>query len=493
MGKPRRARVPGLDYAGSFLAVALITAVTFLVDRHIAHSNLSLVFLIGVLAVAAGLGLGPSLLAAVLSFLAYNFFFTAPFYTLAVENDADIATLAFFLIVAAVTGQLAGRLHDEVAHKKARLRRITILHAFAKRMAAAADTDTVVRELAAALSKLLDCPVAILLPESGNTLAIRAEAPPGSHLTLPLGKLDAAWRNDNSPTSGPGMQYLILGTARGPVGLAAVQGDELETEQREMAQALCDQAAIAIERTGLVADLEDQRVIAETEQLRSALLSSVSHDLRTPLASIIGSTSTLLEYGENIAEASRRDLLKTVLGEAERLNRYIQNLLDMTRLGQGGLDLRRDWTDLGDIVNTAIDRLRSVAGNLELRVELEPDLPLLFVHGVFIEQALVNVLDNALRFSPEDGTVTLSARREDGVVRVDICDQGPGIPEEERERIFDMFYSLSGGDRHAQGTGLGLAICRGLIGAHGGTIDAHPGEGGGGTCIRIMLPVQEAA
>lgn len=484
----RRPRSMHRDYLFAAGGVALTTAIAFGVDRFIPHANLSLVFLTGVLAVAARWGLGPSLLAGILSFLLYNFLFTTPYYTLAVEDDGDVTTLMAFLIVAAITGQLAGRMHDEIDKNQDSLRRISTLYAFAKRMAAAADSDRVLHELAAALAGMLACPVAALLPNGDGRLQVRARAPEASHVSLPLDRLDAAWRTDVSPPAKPGLHFLTLGTARGPVGVVALQCAGMEPEQRDLAQALCDQAAIAIERTALVSDLEDARLTSETEQLRSALLSSVSHDLRTPLASIIGSATTLIEYGANISNHDRGELLTTVLGEAERLNRYIQNLLDMTRLGQGGLDLRRDWVDLGDIVNAALDRVKSVSRGMSMDVELASDLPLMFVHGVFIEQALVNILDNAIRFSPPDAGIHVRARPDEEKVVLEVCDEGPGIPEPERERIFDMFYSISGGDRHVQGTGLGLAICRGLVGAHGGDVTAHEGNDGRGTCMRITLP-----
>ncbi len=483
------------SYLLAGIGVGLTTLTALGVERFVPHANLSLVFLTGVLVVAARWGLGPSLFAGILSFLTFNFLFTTPHYTFAVEDDGDVATLVVFLIVAAITGELAGRMHDQIGKNRESLRRITTLYAFAKRMAAAADSDGVLRELCDSLSRMLGCPVAGLLPDAEGRLQPRAHAPQASHISLPLERLDGVWRADASPPSKPGLHFLTLGTARGPIGLAAIQADAIEPEQRELAQALCDQAAIAIERTQLVSDLENARIVTETEQLRSALLSSVSHDLRTPLASIIGSTSTLLEYGASIGADNRQELLTTVLGEAERLNRYIQNLLDMTRIGQGGLELHRDWVDLGDVVNIAVERVRSVSAHVQILVQLEPALPLLFVHGVFIEQALVNILDNAIRFSPNGGTIRVRGRRGDAELVLEVCDEGPGIPESERERIFDMFYSISGGDRHLQGTGLGLAICRGLIGAHGGTVTAHEGIDGRGTCMRITLPdlSQEAA
>jgi two-component system sensor histidine kinase KdpD len=232
--------------------------------------------------------------------------------------------------------------------------------------------------------------------------------------------------------------------------------------------------------------------VSETEQLRSALLSSVSHDLRTPLASIIGSATSLLEYGPSFSEENRQELLATIADEARRLDRHIQNLLDMTRLGQGSLSVRRDWVDLHDVVSSALGRLRDLLRDVRVEIAIDPAVPLLWVHGALLEQALVNLLDNAIRFSPAGGRILVRAGLAPEGVELEVHDQGPGVPEAEREKIFDMFYTVRQGDRgQGQGTGLGLAICRGMIGAHGGSVTAHAGQGGVGTCMRIGLPLTQ--
>jgi two-component system sensor histidine kinase KdpD len=220
------------------------------------------------------------------------------------------------------------------------------------------------------------------------------------------------------------------------------------------------------------------------------LLASVSHDLRTPLTSMRGSIDSLLALGEAIPLADRRELLEGTRDEAERLDRYIQNLLDMTRLGHGALKLARDWVAPADIVGSALNRLRAVLAPLAVGVEVPADLPLLYVHAALIEQALVNVLENAARFSPAHGRLLLSAGTTDSEVFFSVADEGPGIPQDEREKIFDMFYTAARGDRGGQGTGLGLAICQGMVGAHGGRISVDDGLDGRGTCITLHLPLQ---
>jgi two-component system sensor histidine kinase KdpD len=247
--------------------------------------------------------------------------------------------------------------------------------------------------------------------------------------------------------------------------------------------------AEAIRRARLVSALQDARVVGETERLRSALLSSVSHDLRTPLASIIGAAGSLESYGDAMGAADRHALLDTIRLEGERLDRYIQNLLDMTRLGHGGLAINRDWIGVDELLGSAVGRLQRYQPAARFELDIAPGLRPLWVHPALVEQALFNVIENAARFSPAGEPVAIRARDDDeGALRIDVADRGPGIPEEERKRVFDMFFSVERGDRGRQGTGLGLAITQGMIGAHGGSVEALPGADGRGTTIRIVLP-----
>lgn len=319
----------------------------------------------------------------------------------------------------------------------------------------------------------------------------------GDCTTLREDVLVNAWNNQGNRQSQPlracgAWQLLPLATVSRTLGLVAVNG-ALDDEHGHLARNLCNQAAVALDRTHLVAKLEDAKLVSETEQLRSALLSSISHDLRTPLATIIGSTTSLLEYGESFSQQNRTELLAGVVDEAQRLDRHIQNLLDMTRLGQGGLTLRRDWVDVQDIVYSAANRLRDALKKISLVINFEGEIPLLWAHGALIEQALVNLLDNAIRFSPEGGQVRIVASANAGQLEIRLCDQGPGIPLAEREKIFDMFYTVDHGDwRRLRGTGLGLAICRGMVAAHGGTVQVEEGCNGRGTCMHVSLPLHAA-
>ncbi|MDT8386598.1 MAG: DUF4118 domain-containing protein [Thiogranum sp.] len=477
-----------MAYLTAVSIVAATVAAAFLVHRLMPHASLSLLFLTGVLIVAARTGVGPSLVASALSFLAFNFFFTKPHYTLQVADQADFATLVFFLLIAAITGNLAARMQQEMAKRKISLQRVSALYEFSRRMSSAAGTEAVLEALADHLAHAMNRGVAVFIADPAGVPAIRATG--GERRSPTQADMEIAWAQRSAdPVTIGEWTYLQLATSRKPIGMVAVF-QETDAEQIDSARSLCDLAGIALDRTRLVADLEQARLVSETEQLRSALLSSVSHDLRTPLASIIGSTTSLLEYGESFSEHNRKELLATVVEEAQRLDRHIQNLLDMTRLGQGSLTLKRDWVDVHDIVFSAIDRLANVLKGVKIDIDIAPTVPLLCVHGVLIEQALVNLLDNAVRFSPAEGHIGLSVRHDADSVVIELCDEGPGIPGDEREKIFDMFYTVRRGDRgDLQGTGLGLAICRGMIAAHGGSVIACDGKNGAGTCMRIRLPV----
>lgn len=241
--------------------------------------------------------------------------------------------------------------------------------------------------------------------------------------------------------------------------------------------------------------LNASRLAEEQERLRSALLASVSHDLRTPLASVIGAASSLRTLDAQLSLQDRFALLDGILSESERLNRYIQNLLDMTRLGHGELTIERDWVAFDDIVASARKRLGSALVHCRIEQDWRADLPLLYVHPALIEQALVNVLENAARFSPPNGLVTIAARHDKDAetLQFSVTDQGPGIAHDMRERVFDMFYTGGHGDRSLHGSGLGLAICRGMLGAHGGTVYSTDGPAGRGTQMVMTLPLINSA
>ncbi|HEV7126591.1 MAG TPA: ATP-binding protein, partial [Ktedonobacterales bacterium] len=293
------------------------------------------------------------------------------------------------------------------------------------------------------------------------------------------------------PLSIPGPWVMPLGGATWRAGTIVIRPREpslSKTERCSLAREMARDIGLALERAHLAEALEEARVHGETERLRNALLSSVSHDLRSPLASMIGAASTLAAYEGQLPAAERRELLEAILGEGQRLDRYIQNLLDMARLGHGSLTLHRDWVDASEIVLAAVARLRRYHPAMAIETHLPAETLLLYVHPALIEQAMFNILENAAHVSPPGRPVVVTLVVVERTIRIEVSDEGPGIPIEERQRIFDLFFSVSRGDRAPKGTGLGLSICRGMIGAHGGSVEALAREGGG-TILRVTLPL----
>lgn len=486
---------PGLrryDLGYAALAAAAAVAVAWMLQRWTAIDDLSMVFIVAVVLVATRTRMAAAVVAALLSFFAYNFFFIEPRFTFSISARQGVVTVLLFLIAALVAGRLASRLRSQVMALRAANAHADALQALGRRLAAAADLGQVLDAGRRALASALDADVWLRLQQR--------DSDPGSGLTE-LDRSAADWcQRHGQPAgrytdtlAGAGWWCLPVGAESGTLGVVALRLDPSlarpTLEQRRLAEAMVEDIAQAALRTRLVADLEGARVSAETERLRAALLSSVSHDLRSPLASMIGAASTLDSYGDNMDGADRHSLLETIQLEGERLDRYIQNLLDMTRLGHAGLTLHRDWIGVDELIGSAVRRLQRYQPQIRIQTTLAADLTPIWVHPALVEQALFNVLENAAKFSPPTQAVTIDAELRDGALRIAVGDRGPGIPAQERARIFDMFYSVERGDRGRHGTGLGLTICQGMIGAHGGNVEALPGADGRGTVIAITLPL----
>jgi len=480
------------------LLVALTSAgavgTAALAERTLALHDLSLIFLVAVVLVAARTRMLAAVITAVICFVAYDFFFLEPRFNFFISAPRGVATVTLFLAAALIAGRLASQLRQQVVALRAANAHATAMQTLGRQLATAADLGEVISAGAAVLQSTLHAAAWLRIGgtsgPSAVTPAVDAKALTAADWTQQHGQ--ACGRYTDTLSQCPWM-FLPLRVDAQLLGVAALRFpsgmNRLSFEQRRLAESMVEDIAQAAMRTRLVAQLEAARVTGETERLRSALLSSVSHDLRSPLSSIIGAAESLSRYGKDMTEADRQSLLQTVQLEGERLDRYIQNLLDMTRLGQDGLTLTRDWIGVDELVGSACRRLQHYEPAVRIARDIPPDLPLIHVHPALLEQALFNIMENAAKFSPPDAPVRVQVRRTpDQLLRIDISDSGPGIPEDERRRIFDMFYSVERGDRGRQGTGLGLTIVQGIAGAHRGTVQALPGPDGTGTTIRLTLP-----
>ncbi|WEJ70527.1 sensor histidine kinase KdpD [Pseudomonas sp. PSE14] len=489
---------PWGDYLLSAVAAAVASAVAWGVASVLELPNISLVFLAAVLLVAVRSSLGPALACAVLSFLAYDFLFIPPHFSFAIQREEDVLTLLFFLLMAGLTGNLAARQRRQLQALSDTQEETSQMLDLSRKLTAATDRQAVMAAAAQQLGGWEGLDIC-LLGQRNREWKVEGG------LNRPFddqerAAADWAWQHDQPAGLGTGTLpggrwwWWPLSGEDGPLALLGVSprdGQPLPGSRRRLLAALGQPLGQALARARLAEDLEAARLHGETEQLRSALLASVSHDLRTPLTSMRGAIDSLLALGDAIPPDDRRELLESTRDEAERLDRYIQNLLDMTRLGHGGLKLSRDWVSPGDIVGSTLNRLRAVVAPYRVETRVPPELPLLYVHAALIEQALVNVLENAARFSPPQGRLRVAVEQGEEELRFLVSDEGPGIPQAEREKIFDMFYTAARGDRGGQGTGLGLAICQGMVGAHGGRITVEDGIDGRGTTLVLHLPLQQ--
>jgi two-component system sensor histidine kinase KdpD len=493
-------------YWRALVAVSAATGAGLGIDQilPLPLPNISLVFLTAVLFAAVTSGLGPSLFASLLSVLAYNFFFLPPLYTFTIADPANVLALIAFMIVAVIASNLASRTRDQAITAARRANTTAELYAFSRKLAGTATLDDVLWATAYQIAAMLRVRVVMLLPDADSRLEVRAGYPPEDELD-DADFAAARWTWDHNHPAGRGSDtlpggkrlFLPLRTGRGAVGVIGIDKDAagamLTPDERRLLDALADQAAIGIERTKLAEDIDEARLLAETERLRSALLTSISHDLRTPLASIIGAITSLRSYGDRYGVETQNELMATVQDEAERLNRFVGNLLDMTRLESGALEPRRDFVDMSEIVGTALDRTAKITSAHRVEIALAADLPMVKLDAVLMEQVLVNLLDNAAKYAPPGSTITLDARETGDELAIEIIDEGPGIPEDALARVFDKFYRVHQGDRQRAGTGLGLAICRGFVEALGGQITAANRTDRSGAILRITFPAELTA
>jgi two-component system sensor histidine kinase KdpD len=380
-----------------------------------------------------------------------------------------------------------------------RARTTEYLYSFSRKLAGTATLDDVLWATAYQTALMLKVRVVLLLPD-GGVLTVMTGYPPEDELDQgDLAAANWAWSNDRPAGRGsdtlPGAKRLFLPvrTGRGLIGVVGIDDDRtgpiLTPDQRRLLDALMDQAALAIERVHLAEDIDRVKREIETDRLRSALLTSISHDLKTPLSSVLGSASALRDFSARLSEAEKAELLTTIIDESERLNRFIANLLDMTKLESGAVIPNVAMHDLTDIVGSALRRAGKILTQHRVDLDLQANLPMLALDAVLFEQALFNLLDNAAKYAPAGSTITVRSWRDGKEIVLQIMDEGEGIPPDDLPKVFDKFYRARKGDHVRAGTGLGLAISRGFVEALNGTISAVNRTDRSGALLTIRLPV----
>jgi two-component system sensor histidine kinase KdpD len=486
-------------FAGSLAMSAAALGVGLLLRQTLAVSNVALVLMVAVLASAVTFGLWPSLLACAVLALSYNFLFLPPLYTFTIAEPENIVTLLVFLLVAVIASNLTARVRTQAVVARERAATTEDLYRFSRKLAGVVTLDDLLWATAYQIAHMLKLHV-VLLMQDGAELAVRAGYPPED--TLEEADLAAAkWAYEQGNAAGRGADtlpgarrlFLPMRTTRGTVAIlgldSARPGALLTPDQRRLLDSLSDQAALAIERIHLAEQADRARLANETEKLRSALLTSISHDLRTPLASILGAATSLKQYRAQLSVSDQDDLLGTVQEEAERLNHFIANLLDMTRLESGALTPRQESVDVADVMGSVLRRVSRVLAPGRVQLELDSGLPMVKLDPVLFEQVLFNLLDNAAKYAPPDSMVTVRATADSRVVRIEVMDEGDGVPEEDRDRVFDKFYRVRSADRKRAGTGLGLSIARGFMEAMGGGICVASRADRSGAVFIITAPV----
>jgi two-component system sensor histidine kinase KdpD len=477
--------------------VAAATGIAAVMFPYFELLDLVMVYLLGIVVAAIRTSRWPTLAATLLSIAAFDFFFVPPYYTFAVADVRYAVTFGVMLVVALVISGLTLRVREQAEAARGRERRTAALFNLSRDLARERKKDRLSEIAVKHVSEVFRSQVVILVPDEQGHLAV----PSTGVGTFALDEKErgvAQWVMENRQAAGcgtdtlPGAKalYLPMIASSGPVGVVGIlpenPGVPFEPEQVHLLETFADQTAMAMERVILAQEAQKERVSAETQSLRNVLLCSVSHDLRTPLAAITGSADTLLRGGEGLDAGTRNGLIRSIHEEAERLNRIVRNVLNMTRLESGAIRIRKEWQALEEIVGVVIDRLSGRLNGHTLDVRMPEDLPLVPFDPLLVEQVLTNLLENALRYTPPGTPVELTARMQGAGVLVEMADRGPGIPEGQQERIFDKFTrgKVPGG-----GVGLGLSICRVIIEAHGGRIWAE-NRPGGGAVFRFTLPVE---
>jgi two-component system sensor histidine kinase KdpD len=475
--------------------VIMATLLGMLIRGDLEPANLVMLYLASTVLSAIFLGRGPSLLVSILGVLAFDFFLVPPYFTLSVHDTQYIVTFSGLFIVSLVISTLTAQVREQAEAAIQREANTSTLYTLGRDLTSAMDLKEVASIIISRLGEAFGRDAVIFLPQDGQ-LQVYARAQDYQADPNELGV--ASWAFEHGQPAGLGTDTLPaaplrcqpMKTARGLIGVIGIHPKEpgrlLTPDQRQTFESFVHQAALAIERALLAGQAHQAELLQATEKLQTSLLNSISHDLRTPLVSITGALSSLRERSLELDQEARESLLETAHAEAERLNRLVGNLLNMTRLEAGGIRLKKEPSDIQDVIGAALEQLGERMDHRQVKVELPPDTSLVALDSALFEQVLVNLLDNAVKYSQPDSVIDLNVSENEKTLSLEVCDRGIGIPEGDLERVFDKFYRVQRPE-NVNGTGLGLAICKGIVEAHGGSIRAE-NRAGGGTLVRVTLP-----
>ncbi len=488
-------------YLWAVAATVICTAIAWLMLDHFDLANLIMVYLLGVVIVAARYGHGPSVLSSFLSVLLFDFFFVPPRFSFAVSDTQYLITFAVMLLVALVISNMTASTHHQARIAGHRERRIASLYAMSRELAATRGEGNVVRIAVKHVTEVFEAQAVVLLPDETGRITYpkdegAAQSCHGSDLSV------AQWVYDHGHMAGQGtdtlpggeMVYLPLKASSGMIGVLALlplnPARIALPEQQRLLETFTGQIALALERVKLAMEAQNIQMKMETEQLRNSLLSAISHDLRTPLAAIVGASSSLVRDGNRLASEARQELGLAIYDEALRMSGLANNLLDMARLEAGAVVLNRQWQPLEEVVGGALAGLTSRMANHPVTIKLPHDLPLVEIDSMLIERVFSNLLENAVKYTPPGTAIEISAASNQNELVVTVADQGEGIPFGEEKRVFEKFHRVVS-EGNQGGAGLGLSICRAIVEAHGGRIWAN-NLPSGGAAFHFALPLTEA-
>jgi two-component system sensor histidine kinase KdpD len=490
--KPRwRRYLPGV------LITVVCTVLAAIMSMWFAATNLAMVYLLGVVLAATRFGREASVVAAVLGVIAFDFFFIPPLYSFAISDTQYLLAAIVLLTVGLVISSLAAGLRRQTRIAIHRERRTAALYAMTRELAVASSLDEIASSAASHLAQVFDADGMILIRNPDGTLRQLSTAGDARLLTSIEASI-ADWVLAHGVAAGFGTgtlpaadaMYLPLNGSLGMRGVLVVRlrnQQRLAPEQQHLLETFANQIAVAVERDQLWRQARDAAFAAQEERLRNSLLSSISHDLRTPLAVMSGSASSLLQGDSQLPAGSQRQIVETINDESQRMTRIVNNILDMTRLESGPVQLDLQWYPLEEILGAVLGRLKDQLGRRSVRIDIPCDLPMLHVDGALFEKVLINLLENAAKYTPADAYIDVSASCEDGRIQIRAMDNGPGIPKGSERRLFEKFYRGQT-EGAISGTGLGLSICRAIVEAHGGRIWAE-NRPEGGAIFALVLPL----